>query len=61
MSNPKTWKWKRDGTAGYGVRLRIGRLQIGGRLMRHRYPRPESPDRWVLQPDLVYDRKPDAS
>ena len=39
----------------YRKRVRVGRLQIGIRVYTHR--NTVSPDRWVFQPELIYDRK----
>lgn len=41
---PRTRRW-----------WRIGRLQLGFRLYIHHYV--NAPDRWVFQPEVVYDRK----
>ncbi len=53
----RRWKWEQGTTTGWAFRWTVWRLQIGGRLMRHAYG-PHTSDRWVLQPDFVYDRKP---
>ncbi len=36
-------------------RWRVGRVQIGYRVMRHRFPL--TTDRWVFHPSFVYDCK----
>jgi hypothetical protein len=33
----------------------IGRLRLSWKIYRHRYA--VGPDRWVIQPTIVYDRK----
>ena len=44
-----------DGTTTWRRRWGVGRLQLGYRLYRHRSL--HLPDRWVVCPELVYDRK----
>lgn len=39
------------------VIVRFWRLQLGARLMCHRGVSGILPDRWVLHPSIVYDRK----
>lgn len=48
------WTWEDAITKGWGLRLKLGRFGAGGRLMRHR---SHLGDRWVLQPNFIYDRK----
>lgn len=51
-------RWSSGDTHGSVIRnwrLRFWRVQVQVTLMRH--CGPLSPDRWVLQPHLIYDRK----
>ena len=43
----RTWAWS----------WRWKRIQLRLRVLRHRYPHPTTPDRWVAQPCIVYDKK----
>lgn len=36
---------------------RFWRVQVGWRAWRHTYANPTVPDRWVVHPMFVYDRK----
>lgn len=38
----------------YMKRVTLGRLQLGLRVYRHT---GVLPDRWVIQPEIIYDRK----
>lgn len=50
----RVWTWERDGSKGWACRFRVGRVQFGGVVMRHRYA--TSSDRWVIRPEVIYDR-----
>lgn len=50
MSLPPTDRWMKS--------LRVGRLHLEIVVLRHRYA--TGPDRWVIQPSIVYDRKGDS-
>lgn len=51
------WVYTREGTTGWNWRIRFWRIQYTLTVLRHIYPRPKSPDRWVVQTSFVYDRK----
>lgn len=45
----------RVGDGGMWARsVRLGRLRLGYRIYKHVYP--TSSDRWVIQPEIVWDR-----
>lgn len=50
----------KDGTESWRWRRRFGRVQLGLFVYRH-HPlntrAPQLPDRWVVHPTFVYDRK----
>lgn len=48
------WTTERDDSKTWHARLRLGRLTVGWHVHRHRYP--SSSDRWVFQPEVIYDR-----
>lgn len=50
------WQSDREGSHGWHADLRLGRFGLDCHVYRHRYIE-DSPDRWVVQPSLVYDRK----
>ena len=52
----KRWTWQREGSTGWNWRLRFWRAQMQLTVMRHRSAL-SSPDRWVIQPHFIYDRK----
>lgn len=46
----------RLGNGGSWARsVQLGRLQLSYRIYRHVYP--SSADRWVIQPEIIWDRK----
>lgn len=48
------WRIANGDGAGWGGRIHIGRLSFGYLAYRHDYW--ASPDRWVFQPQITYDR-----
>ena len=60
MTQPQTKK--KTGAMVMNWRCRFGRVQVGLRVYRHVYVRgahmlSPPPDRWVFQPELIYDRR----
>ena len=60
MSEFKRWRVRPDRSTGnnsdqWSFRWIVGRVQIGCTVFQHHYP--VHPDRWVVQPSFVYDRK----
>lgn len=55
LAADRFWTWESKGSKGWACRFRVGRLQVGGVVMRHRYASGSS-DRWVFHPTVVYDR-----
>ena len=49
------WGGEHDHSTHWNYRVKAGRVQVQLTVMRHRYPM--SPDRWVVQPHLIVDRK----
>jgi hypothetical protein len=48
------WTSAREGSMTWNWRVRFWRLQLHLTVIRHR---SHLPDRWVIKPDFVYDRK----
>jgi len=47
MPDSRHWQWKR----------KFWRIEVGFHCWQHVYSMPSSPDRWVIKPHVIYDRK----
>lgn len=45
------------GSTWVGREYVLGRLRLRVVVFQHKYPGSGSPDRWVVQPSFIYDRK----
>jgi hypothetical protein len=52
------WQYGDDRSRSWNWRLRFWRVQLCLRTHRHRSANPQLGTRWVIQPELTFDRRP---